>query len=127
MNVKILKCVKQVADGFIVGFYSQYGTAEGKWVGTEPNLNGEYYIEIDIPGICEWGKQVIPINEKISQIKSNQNRIYLSGKLESVDEGFAVLRIGDSIVAFELIGEEYTTGTYVRVETDIITLYDNNL
>jgi hypothetical protein len=128
MKITILKCIKQVEDGYIVRFDSHYGVAEGKWVGTEPKLNSEYYIEIDIPGLLEWGNQVIPIKENISQITSSKNRIYLSGILESVfDDGFAVLKIGDNIVAFELTGENYTTGTYVRIETDSISLFDINL
>lgn len=128
MKITILKCINQVEDDYIVKFNSLYGTAEGKWVGTEPKLNSEYYIEIEIPGFLEWRNQVIPIKENVSQITSSENRICLYGILESVDnDGFAVPRIGDNIVAFELTGENFITGTYVRVETDSIFLFDINL
>jgi hypothetical protein len=73
----------------------------------------------------EWGKQIIEIYEEISQITSDDNHIYLSGVLESVDsDGYSVLRIGNNIVAFELTGNNYPIGSYVKVVTEQISLFD---
>jgi hypothetical protein len=125
MKIVVVDYIKDMADGYIVKFNSPFGSAKGKWVGTRPILNFEYYIEIDIPGILEWGKQIIEIYEEISQITSDDNHIYLSGVLESVDsDGYSVLRIGNNIVAFELTGNNYPIGSYVKVVTEQISLFD---
>jgi hypothetical protein len=113
-----------LSDGYIIKFNSPYGSAEGKWVGSKPKLNSECDIEIDIPEILEWEKQINKIDKEFSQIKSDENHIYLSGVLESVDsDGYSVLRIGKNIVVFELTGDNYPIGSYVKIKTKQILLY----
>lgn len=130
IKITIVKYIKQVKDGYIVKFNSPYGIAEGKWFGTKPKLNFEYYINISIsiPEDLEWGKQINVIKESVSELTSDENYTYLSGILESIDSyGYSVLRIGDNYVFFsfdedlELTGKNFI-GSYVKIEAEEICL-----
>ncbi|MFF2874980.1 hypothetical protein ACFVR2_01530 [Gottfriedia sp. NPDC057991] len=128
MEIIVVRYMKELADGYIVNFNSLYSSAEGKWVGSKPKLNFKYNIEIDIPEILEWEKQINKIDEEFSQIASNDNHVYFSGVLESVDsDGYSVLRIGNNILAFELTGDNYPIGSYVKIETEQILLFDTGI
>ncbi|CEG26281.1 hypothetical protein [Bacillus sp. B-jedd] len=128
MKVIVVEYMKELADGFMVKFTSPFGTAEGKWIGTKPLLDFEYHIEIDIPEVLEWGKQIENIGEKINQIKSVGEHIYLSGVLESVAaDGYSVLRIGNNIVVFELTRANCPIGSFVQIEIDEILLFDTGI
>ncbi|MGG0177501.1 hypothetical protein [Gottfriedia acidiceleris] len=124
MRIIVVEYIKKLSDGYIVKFNSPYGSAIGKWVGSKPKLNSECDIEIDIPEILEWEKQIYKIDKEFSQITSDENHIYLSGVLESIDsDGYSVLRIGNNLVIFELTGDNYLIGSYVKIETKQILLY----
>ncbi|MFB7141978.1 hypothetical protein ACFCYN_20190 [Gottfriedia sp. NPDC056225] len=127
MRIIVVEYIKELSDGYIVKFNSPYGSAEGRWVGSKPKLNAEFDIEIDIPEILEWEKQINQIDKDITQITRDENHVILSGVLESVEpDGYSVLRMGDNIVIFELTGgnyQNYPIGSYVKIKTKQILLY----
>ncbi|GIP39037.1 hypothetical protein J31TS4_23170 [Paenibacillus sp. J31TS4] len=125
MKVCIYIIKREVDEGFIVRFNSSYGDGIATYVGKRPIVNIEYFVEIDVKGIFKWG-------EDISRIENNQCKIEVMGKLvslygmlESVDEdGYTVLRLGQSIVPIETEGSPYPIGSYIKIQSPNVKLYD---
>lgn len=50
--------------------------------------------------------------------------VYLTGYLESIEEdGYAILRLGESIISLE-IKSSIPSGSFVKIFSDKITLFD---
>lgn len=126
MKVQINRVINQT-KGYTVAFSNVYGSATAFWNGTEPQANKEYFVEIEIPEVLNWQKDITitDMNCKIEELDNGM--AYISGVLESVeDDGYTVMKIGDSIIAIETQGEPPIIGSYIKFATSSIFLYEVN-
>ena len=94
------------------------------WVGDKPEIGNVYEIELDIDGILIWGKDVTLSNDVSFSIEFNENFTFLYGILESVDsDGYAVLRMDDSIISFLTQGDPFDIGSSIKISTGLISAY----
>jgi len=108
----------------VVLFSSDFGCAKANWKGKEPSLNKKYFVEIDIDHIFVWGEDVSLEKDCMPSIHQEYEQISITGYIDSVDEdGYVVLRLGDSILPFLFQGESLKIGTCVRLLTDSLSLY----
>ena len=65
------------------------------WNGSEPQINKEYIVELEIPGVLCWRRDIISAQEKYL-ITNRNNKFSLVGIFESIDDdGYAVIRLGE--------------------------------
>jgi len=107
-----------------VNFSTEYGKATAYWNGELPEEGKSYIVEIEIEEVCFLGKNLEIHEEHKFSIEMDNETIYLIGYLESSEEdGYAVLRLGDSIVPLE-VKNSITPGSFVKIVSNKITLYD---
>lgn len=120
----IIKEVVNQTQGYEVNFSSEYGSATALWSGNEPQVNQEYCTEIEVPGVFYWQKN-IAVTEDECIILSEQNVVHIVALLESIeDDGYTVLRLGDSIISIETQGEPPKVGSNVKLNTNNLLLYE---
>lgn len=124
MKIFISEITKNAQDKNIIKFITEYGEAYALWNGTEPQINKEYIVEFEIPDILFWKRDIISAQEKYL-ITMENNKFCLVGLFESIDDdGYTVIRIGDSIISLETEGVPFELGSFVRIMTDTIELYE---
>lgn len=107
----------------IVEFSSDHGSAIACWNGKVPNINKEYQVEVDIDNTLTWNKDILENKDYSSVFRRNGTSIMISGDIDSIDDdGYTVLRIGDSIIPFLTTGTPFPVGTNVTLSTAKITL-----
>jgi len=124
MKINIFEIAKNAKGSNIVKFSTEYGNAYALWNGTEPQISKEYIVELEIPNVLFWKKDIIPAEEKYL-ISTENNKFYLVGLFESIDDdGYAIIRLGESIISVETKGEPFELGSFVKLSTDELLLYE---
>lgn len=125
MRVIIKEIINQT-QGYKVKFSTEYGNASAFWKGNEPHINKEYFVELEVPGVLYW-KADIAVTEENHIIAVESDTVHLVGLLESIEEdGYTVIRLGDSIISLETLGESPAVGSYVKFTTNNLLLYEVN-
>ncbi|WP_168123965.1 hypothetical protein [Paenibacillus sp. HB172176] len=107
-----------------VDFTTEYGKSSAKWAGEIPEVGREYFVELEIGESLVIGTTLNPCDENKFAIGMKLDAVVLIGYLESIEaDGYAILRLGDSIVSIELKGV-ILPGTFVKVISDEVTLFD---
>lgn len=120
MKVKIEECRNENQ----VLFSSEFGSANGNWCVGIPKSGNEYNVEVDLEGLVVFKENLTFSDLKECKIQMKGNKICLIGLLESVEEdGYAVLRLNDYIIPFEISGELPEEGQFVEIEINEIDLY----
>lgn len=111
-------------NGYQVNFSTEYGNATALWNGNVPEVKKEYFAEIEIPGILCWQKDISTTDEKCFILLEN-NIVHIVALLESIeDDGYTVLRLGDSIITIQTQGKHPNVGSNVKITTNNLLLYE---
>ena len=125
MRVKVIEAINQ-SQGLQVNFSTEYGNATALWSGNEPQISKEYFVELEVPGVLYWQKD-ITVSEEECGIALKSGMVHLVGLFESIeDDGYTVIRLGDSIISIETQGEPPETGNNVKLTTNNLLLYEVN-
>jgi hypothetical protein len=127
MRAKITKIFIENDNGVDIEFSTELGNCKGVWVGVKPIVGGIYEIEIEIPYTLKWGHDILLTQNKIFQMKINENNISLIGILESIEENFSSLKLGNDIVLLETEGNPFEEKKFVELLADRLLLYDVNI
>ncbi len=126
MKITINEIVKDMQGNNTIKFTAEYGNAYAWWIGTEPQKNKEYTVEFEIPAVLCWKRDIISTQEEYL-LKTENNKFCLVGLFESIDDdGYAVIRLGESIVSVDTNGEPLDLGSIVKLFTDTLLLYEVN-
>ncbi|MBA3924761.1 hypothetical protein [Listeria rustica] len=120
-----IRIQKKLATGQ-VRFESDFGTCEGIWNDDEPESNRKYTVDIEIPQHLT-AEQLAESDEKHCILEKTEDaRIHVVGQLEDYEEdGFAVLRLEDSIICFNTQYDEQIEalhGKFIEFEVERIHL-----
>lgn len=108
-----------------VRFDSEVGGAEAKWMGDLPDVGSDYYVEITINKCLVWGDDIIVTESLPHRITQSELGITLEATLESINsDGFAILRLGMTLVMIETEGTPPPVGTAVKIRLDELLLSD---
>lgn len=111
MRVTLLETT-ETPVGFHVRFNCEFGTGAGLWHGSTPWTSAEYDVELEVPGVLLWGRDLAAGPDAAPMIFSGQDTTHLCAQLESVsDDGVIALRLGTSIVRVETSGDKAPLGT----------------
>lgn len=112
------------SSGISVDFTTEFGKARARWSGTDPQIGKEYVVEVEIPDILIWGKDIFATEGGL-QITNENETISIVGLFESIDEdGYSVIRHGISIVPVVTQGVPCALGTYVKLFAKNVILYE---
>lgn len=117
-------------EGNRVEFESPYGSAIGIWEDEIQANQKKYSVELDIKEMIKYDDiKLSRINEP--KIELNSNGVLICGMLvEYHVDGYAVLKLGDSLIAIETVFDEAflsRCGCYILFVVPEIYLYDEHL
>ena len=122
MKVKIHQAFQENTS-LVVGFSSEFGSAEAVWNGQKPLTHNEYQVEVDIEDTLSWDRDVVISTRQHCNIGQKKDAVNISGYLCSVEQdGYAVLSLGDNIVAFMAVGNPPLVGSCITLSTKSISL-----
>jgi len=125
VKIYINNIQRDVDKGFVIDFVSSYGEGVATYIGEKPAPNKECFVEVDIEGVLKWGEDIEKCSAKLYKIEKLGNLIWIYGTLESLDEdGYAILRIGESMVSLETSGENFPIGSNIKVKSSNVKFYD---
>ena len=123
MKIKINE-VTNHAGVYHVNFSTEYGSAIALWNGNEPEVNKEYFVEVEVPCVLCWQKDIV-VTDEPCVIWLKNNIVHIVAILESVDDdGYAVLRLGGSIISVMARGDSLSVGSKVKLTTNALALYE---
>jgi hypothetical protein len=127
MKVTITKIFIENKRGCEVEFKTELGNCKGVWMGVKPLIGETYEIEIEIPYMLKWGRDILLAQNQMVQIKINEHNISLIGILETTNDNFLALKLGNDIVLLEAEGTPFEEKNFIEVLTNDLVLYDTNL
>jgi hypothetical protein len=121
MRIRVTQVYKRNGASIVVSFKSTYGSGDAVWHGeVAPEINHVYDVELDVEGKLIWGQNIRECQTAKYAIDNEDGKLILQGKIEYVDEdGIAALRIGDSLVTLEIVGDAVPAGLFVRVLAEV--------
>ncbi|KGR84257.1 hypothetical protein [Lysinibacillus odysseyi] len=125
----VIKSYEESNEEIKVAFSSNFGEGIALWQGAIPKEGNSYDVELEIPNLLKWDKDIQETKSHCYLIEILDNRVCFEGKLESFSEedSCCVVRLGDSIILLETEGVPSEVQSYLRFETDNIILYENNI
>lgn len=122
MNIKITARGLRKDEVF---FNSPYGEGKGIWCGGAFNLGENYDVEFEINELLIRWINILPAATHEYSLTHDKDVVVFTGRLDNIEEdGTASLQIGDSLMMFECLGEPMPLGTFVRVRTAELRIYD---
>ncbi len=119
----IVERTKAVDSNVMIDFSTEYGSAIAVWEGEMPSVSCEYHVELDIEDTLVWNKDITKNEAEEHSIRMYQDKVSLSGVLDSVDDdGYSILRIGSSIIPFISSGNSFEIGTSITVFSENLSL-----
>lgn len=126
MKVKINEVIRESSKN-LVTYTTEYGSSKGIWIGDAPEIGKEYFVEYEIEDNLIWGDNVKKVEEEQCAIGIEGETLYIIGYLESVeDDGYTVIRLGESIISLVVEGQPFDIGVFVKIEVNELALYDVN-
>lgn len=112
-------------DKIIVQFSTKFGSAEAIWVGDTPINGNVYTVELEISDTLAWCNDIIAADEENYKIYMDNGVMCLKGVLESIeDDGYAIIRMEDSIVSLITQGDPMDIGDFVEAKIKNVTLHN---
>ena len=122
MRIRIDKIIDDI-QMIIVGFTSEFGSADAVWKGSKPTEESTYEVEIEICKTLTWGQEILLSSMEKPAICGEDNVILITGCIDSYDEdGYTMLRLNGNLISFISIGMPFENGTYVTLIVDSISL-----
>jgi len=103
---------------------SPFGGAVVQLASESSEVHGDCDVEFSIPERVEWGRTGIVVDERAPSIAMAQDGVRFCGALDDVqDDGVVALRLGDSLIMLESVGEPPPVGSTVCVVVGVVELY----
>lgn len=109
-----------------VQYSTDYGKGLAIWEGSEPESGSCHSVEIEIYCDLKWEKDIYDFGENHYSLFEDAGITQFTGELEKVDDdGYAILRLGNSIITFMISGYSDIPGKFVKVEvpTEKVALF----
>lgn len=128
MKILIVEISKARENDAVVYFSSEFGMAHGKWVGSLPEVNTEYEVEIDISDVLRWGKDIFEIADKSETLMEKNGETCITGQLKSVDDEYvALISLAHDSFFVELSSAPSSVPCYVLIKTSLLQLFNSNM
>lgn len=123
MKVKINEVIRESSID-LVDFSTEYGNARAYWNGSVPEVDKEYFVELEIESALVWGDNVRKVDYGKISIGIEGETLWIIGYLESVDDdGYTIIRLGGTIISLDVTGEPLPAGLLVKVEAEKVILF----
>ena len=121
----MLVTVERVVDprkGIVLA-RSAFGELRLRWQGGPPPSSGRHHIELDVPAILEWGREIWRAEDGEPDRRPPGGQ-RLSGILVGLDElGVATIRTNDGYLLVETLGDPPLGTVDEAVELETLDLY----
>jgi hypothetical protein len=120
-----IRIIDVEADMSVVSFSTDFGDAVALWNGSIPQPDTIHHVEVEISDTLIWDKNIEQVQKNMCSLGMETGEFFLVGRLESADdEGYSVIRIGDSVVVVIAKGSRPPLGAFVRIRVKAVALYE---
>jgi len=123
--------IEKVTDPTRVQFRSDAGSIAAQWDGSPPVEGEDYEVDIELPGILAWGKDIAPTDQAPGKLFEENGQVCLSGRLLHVgDDQECEFMFRDDILLLDVSGEQpagLTVPANVLVRVPSIKIFEMNL
>ncbi|NGM84329.1 hypothetical protein G5B47_18125 [Paenibacillus sp. 7124] len=122
MKITLTRAAERYGE---IYFSTAYGEGKGQWLGASPFVPGaEYEAELELQGLFIKWVDLVPAPGQPPAISIEGNKNVLTGTLEDIEEdGTAYMRLGESLIMFECLGEPMAIGGTVELTAGILRIY----
>ncbi|MFD1773941.1 hypothetical protein [Paenibacillus rhizophilus] len=122
MKISITRAAERHGE---VYFASAYGEGKGQWLGASPFVPGEECeAEFELPELFIKWVDLVPAPGQPPAVSIEAGKNVLTGTLEDIEEdGTAYMRLGESLIMFECLGEPMAIGGTVELTAGILRIY----
>lgn len=107
-----------------VTFHSLLGDGIAQWDGLAPNIGEDLDVELDMDEVFSWQTNIMLSSDRTPSISTLDSVTRIIAELiESTDDEFKALRLGNSIILIELDKPLPNKSGFVEVSTTKIRLY----
>lgn len=121
MKIKMIKSGLKKDEVF---FEADCGEGKGIWCGAPAAPGTESEVEFELTELLMRWVDIMPVPAREYSIRSEGNKVVFTGILENIEEdGTGILRLGDSLVMFECLGEPMVLGVFVELQVSEVRIY----
>ncbi len=107
-----------------VFFVTEFGEGKGSWYGPQVEPGAECEVEFELTELFMRWVDIVPSDSDQYHIRLDRDTISFVGILDNLEEdGTGYLRVGDSLIMFESLGEPMRLGVYVELKTKALKIY----
>lgn len=107
-----------------VFFVTEYGEGKGRWYGPHVEPGVECEVEFELTELFMRWVDIVPSDSDQYNIHLDRDTVSFTGILDNLEEdGTGYLRVGDSLMMFESLGEPMRLGVYVELKTKALKIY----
>lgn len=121
MQVEVLKLLQN--DDNEVLCKTDYGIAKLKWDGAAPYIGLIGEIEVDVPGTLRWDADICFTDESTAFYSTEKETIIVGDIVQIEDDGYAVLRVGTSLISVIADNLPSPAGSRVKIIADDVIAY----
>lgn len=123
MKIQVIACNDKEIE-----IDTSFGVISGTWVGDLPDTNSIKDIEIELEDILEWNKDILKVTTREFECGNENGKTFFIGCIEAIeDDGFTVVRFGDSVFTIDTIGSPFSIGEFIKIEVVRLDFYDTGL
>ncbi|WP_375104698.1 hypothetical protein ACDZ28_11205 [Paenibacillus sp. RS8] len=121
MKIKITKSSLKKDEVF---FRTEFGEGRGIWCGAPMGPDTETDVEFELSELLMRWVDILPVPATEFDIRLEGDKVVFTGVLENIEEdGTGFLRLGESLVMFECLGEPMALGVFVEVQVRDVRIY----
>jgi hypothetical protein len=121
MKIKITKSGMKKDEVF---FLTEFGEGRGIWCSAPVKLGTETDVEFELSELLMRWVDILPVPASEYNIRLEGDKVVFTGVLENIEEdGTGYLRLSESLVMFECLGEPMALGVFVEVQVRNVSIY----
>ncbi|KTD83312.1 hypothetical protein [Paenibacillus etheri] len=121
MKIKITKSGLKKDEVF---FLTEFGEGRGIWCSAPVKPGTETDVEFELSELLMRWVDILPVPASGFNIRLEGDKVVFTGVLENIEEdGTGYLRLGESLVMFECLGEPMALGVFVEVQVRDVSIY----
>jgi hypothetical protein len=121
MKIKITKSGLKKDEVF---FLTDFGEGRGIWCGAPVKPGTETGVEFELSELLMRWVDILPVPASEFNIRLEREKVVFTGVLENIEEdGTGFLRMGESLMMFECLGEPMALGVFVEIQVRDVSIY----
>lgn len=128
MNITIKSIRKNSTDKIFVEYSTPYGDGVSEFIGSTPEENQSYDVELNIDDDFIWGENLTPSKKNAASIHFDLGKSYITAELIAIeDDDCGALKIGNSISLVSIKKNHHDLPLFVDIISKKVSLHPTKI